>query len=114
MVAGGSTLYRIARFSAGFFFLVAGLCGCAAIAPQTDALRQTLPAGLPERIELGEVPFFPQKDYQCGPAALATTLANIGVKVTPEDLVSQYWRQGNSRGSGGAGLSSCATRQPAD
>ena len=98
MVAGGSTLYRIARFSAGFFFLVAGLCGCAAIAPQTDALRQTLPAGLPERIELSEVPFFPQKDYQCGPAALATTLANIGVKVTPEDLVAQVYlpaRQGS-------------------
>lgn len=98
MIAGRPTLYRIARFTAGFFFLVTVLGGCAVIAPQTDALRQTLPAGLPERIELGEVPFFPQKDYQCGPAALATTLANIGVKVTPEDLVSQVYlpaRQGS-------------------
>ena len=98
MIAGGSTFYRIARFTAGFFFLIAGLAGCAAIAPQTDALRQSLPAGLPERIELGDVPFYPQKDYQCGPAALATTLANIGVKVTPEDLVAQVYlpaRQGS-------------------
>lgn len=91
MIAGDSTLYRIARFTAGFFFLVAGLGGCAVVAPQTDALRQTLPAGLPERIELGEVPFFPQKDYHCGPAALATILANIGVKVTPDDLVGQVY-----------------------
>jgi tetratricopeptide (TPR) repeat protein len=37
------------------------------------------------------VPFFPQSDYQCGPAALATTLAAYGVKVTPDDLVSQVY-----------------------
>jgi tetratricopeptide (TPR) repeat protein len=37
------------------------------------------------------VPFFPQTEYQCGPAALATVLANAGVKVTPEDLVSQVY-----------------------
>lgn len=98
MIAGDSILYRIARFTAGFFFLIAGIVGCAVIAPQTDALRQTLPAGLPERIELSEVPFFPQKDYQCGPAALATVLANIGVKVTPDDLMGQVYlpaRQGS-------------------
>lgn len=44
------------------------------------------------------MPFFPQIDYQCGPAALATTLADLGVKVTPDDLVSQVYlpaRQGS-------------------
>ncbi len=91
MITGDSTLYKIARFVAGFFFLIASLTGCAVFSPQTDALRQALPAGLPERIELSKVPFFPQEDYQCGPAALATTLANIGVKVTPDDLVGQVY-----------------------
>jgi len=52
--------------------------------PQTAELRRALPQGLPERTELREVPFFPQEEFQCGPAALATVLAASGVKVTPE------------------------------
>lgn len=47
--------------------------------------------GLPPRIELTEVPFFPQQDYQCGPAALATMLAQRNIAVTPDDLVGQVY-----------------------
>jgi len=76
--------------------LLACLCalavsGCASLWPQTAQLREGLPQGLPERVELTAVPFFPQVEYQCGPAALATTLVNSGVKVTPDDLVSQVY-----------------------
>jgi hypothetical protein len=80
-----------ARLIAGVFFSAALLSGCAGLVPQTAALREALPAGLPERVELADVPFFPQTEYQCGPAALATALANYGLKVTPEDLVSQVY-----------------------
>ncbi len=59
--------------------------------PQTAALREGLPEGLPKAVELKEVPFFPQLEYQCGPAALATALASYGVKVTPDELVSQVY-----------------------
>jgi tetratricopeptide repeat protein/peptidase C39-like protein len=38
-------------------------------------------------VELDATPFFPQKDYQCGPAALATALGASGSTVTPESLV---------------------------
>lgn len=38
-------------------------------------------------VELTEVPFYPQEDYQCGPAALAEVLQWIGVPVKPQDLV---------------------------
>lgn len=92
------TLNRNARLMAGVFFLSAWLSGCALLVPQTAALHEAWPAGLPDRIELGEVPFFPQKDYQCGPAALATTLVHFKVKVTPEELVEQVYvpaRQGS-------------------
>lgn len=81
--------------------LVAALGGCAALeplVPQTVALRTGWPAGVPLTAELHDVPFFPQDDYQCGPAALATVLASSGVKVTPEPLVSQVYlpaRQGS-------------------
>jgi tetratricopeptide (TPR) repeat protein len=79
-----------ARLIAGVFLCV-GLAGCAAFFPQTAQLAGARPAGLPERVELVEVPFFPQKEYQCGPAALATALANFKVKVTPDELVDQVY-----------------------
>jgi len=40
------------------------------------------------------VPFFPQTDYQCGPAALATVLAHAGVAVTADDLVDEVYIAG--------------------
>ena len=87
-----------ARFIAGVFFC-ALLQACAGFAPQTAALLDGLPEGLPERVELAEVPFFAQSEYQCGPAALATLLVNSGVKTTPEALVPQAmadaFRSGN-------------------
>lgn len=82
-----------ARAAAGVFVFGCALLlsGCAGLWPQTAQLREALPQGLPERVELTEVPFFPQSDYQCGPAALATALASSGVKVTPDELVSQVY-----------------------
>jgi tetratricopeptide (TPR) repeat protein len=60
--------------------------------PQTKELAQGgLPPGLPEKVELTEVPFFPQLEYQCGPAALATVLVSAGVRTTPDALVPQVY-----------------------
>ena len=69
--------HRWARLAAGLFLcaLLAALAGCAQLVPQTMALRTGWPAGVPQHVELAHVPFFPQDDYQCGPAALATVLA---------------------------------------
>ena len=67
------------------------LSACAGLWPQTAELSAKRPEGLPGRVELAAVPFFPQLEYQCGPAALATVLAGSGVKVTPDDLVSQVY-----------------------
>ena len=66
-----------ARLVAGVFIFaaLAALSGCASFMPQTKELAKGLPAGLPEKIELTETPFFPQLEYQCGPAALATDTA---------------------------------------
>jgi len=44
-----------------------------------------------EAIELSDTPFFPQEEYQCGPAALATVLNAAGVVVAPADLVDQVY-----------------------
>ncbi len=84
---------RNARAIAGVFLclLVGFLSGCAGLAPQTVRLRDTLPPELHEHVELKQVPFFPQTEYQCGPAALATVLNTYGVKVTPEQLVPEVY-----------------------
>jgi tetratricopeptide (TPR) repeat protein len=80
-------------------FVSALLSGCASLFfPQAASLRDARPANLPAQVELKEVPFFPQAEYQCGPAALATVLTHGKVKVTPDDLVSQVYvpaRQGS-------------------
>ncbi|NIP71764.1 MAG: PA2778 family cysteine peptidase [Gammaproteobacteria bacterium] len=65
------------------------LCACATT-PQLDRLRAG-PISLPSRVELSDVPFFPQERYQCGPAALSTVLSWGGLGVRPEDLVSQVY-----------------------
>ena len=67
------------------------LAGCAGMVPQTIALRSAWPAGVDQSVELAEVPFFPQEDYQCGPAALATVLTHSGMAITPEQLVPQVY-----------------------
>lgn len=87
-----------ARLAAGACLMSALLGGCASMVPQTMALRDAWPAGVPWRVEHTTVPFFAQDDYQCGPAALATVLANTGESVTPEDLVKDVYlpaRQGS-------------------
>jgi hypothetical protein len=66
------------------------LAGCAA----SPALREGLPPSAPRSIELGATPFFPQEDYQCGPAALAALLVASGVEVTPDALAPQVFIPG--------------------
>lgn len=84
-----------ARCKAGVFIcalaLVLILPGCASLVPQTTALSEITPKALPEKVELKRVPFFPQEEYQCGPAALATVLDSYGESVTPEELASQVY-----------------------
>lgn len=71
-----------------FLLLTVGLAGCSAGSYQ----YQHLDSEAWTAIELSETPFFPQEEYQCGPAALATVLQVAGVAdVTPESLVAQVY-----------------------
>ncbi|MGK2914915.1 MAG: PA2778 family cysteine peptidase [Porticoccaceae bacterium] len=45
-----------------------------------------LPDGPARAVELSATPFFPQEEYQCGPAALATVLAAADASATPDEL----------------------------
>ncbi len=62
--------------------------GCGTV--QTDRIRATADAS-PQPVELTAVPFFPQEEYQCGPAALATVLNWAGASVSPAELVPEVY-----------------------
>lgn len=91
MILRRKPLSNNARVIAGVFFLCALLQGCVALVPQTAELRDRWPGDVPQRIELIDAPFFPQTEYQCGPAALATALAYFKVPVTADALVDQVY-----------------------
>ena len=69
------------------------LAGCAT-PPQLQALQKEWPDGLPARVLLSHVPFFPQDDDLCGPATLATVLQAEGRPVAPADLTPQVYLPG--------------------
>lgn len=64
------------------------ISGCAGL--QRGDWPQGL-AGIPAQREIASVPFFPQDEYQCGPAALAMVLAWSGLAIEPEDLTEKVY-----------------------
>lgn len=75
-----------------FVCILLVLGGCAT--PQVSSLRQHWPADIEASSEIKDVPFFPQEEYECGPAALAMVLQKAGVAVLPAQLVEQVYLPG--------------------
>lgn len=69
------------------------LAGCAA-----DPFRGLDPSVHGRSVELTSTPFFPQEEFQCGPAALAMILQAAGVDAQPDELVARVYTPGR-RGS---------------
>jgi tetratricopeptide (TPR) repeat protein len=69
---------------------LAALAACAT--PQLPQLGQA--GGLPARVEVAGVPFHPQTENDCGPAALAMVLGWSGVATAPEDVATQVLTPG--------------------
>jgi tetratricopeptide (TPR) repeat protein len=74
---------RARRLACAFIFSL-GLGACAT-SPQTRLLLDN-PPDLPALVELTEVPFFPQQQYHCGPAALAGIINYRGTAVIPDEI----------------------------
>ncbi len=89
---------KTARWLTGSFFLLAVLllAGCGGRL-QTGALLRD-PGKLQQRVEIKQVPFFPQEKYLCGPASLSTVLNYAGARVTPAELTPKVFLPGR-RGS---------------
>lgn len=86
----------LARRFSGALSVALLLAVAACATPQTVAVIDA-PGDLPSQAAVPEVPFFPQEDYYCGPAALATVLGWGGLPATPDELALQVYtpeRQG--------------------
>ena len=70
------------------FCIVCQLAGCAG---QDPVLRSVLPQAEDSGVELTDTVFFSQKDYQCGPAALATLIVHAGKEISPDQLVGKLF-----------------------
>lgn len=66
------------------------LSSCAST-PQSRQILAEPPASLPLAVELVDTPFYPQLEYQCGPAALATLLEFKGAKTSLEELSREIY-----------------------
>jgi tetratricopeptide (TPR) repeat protein len=74
----------------GVLFVALAMLLGACATPQSDRLLATASA-FPQPVELTAVPFFPQDEYQCGPASLAMLLNWSGEAVEPSALTPQVY-----------------------
>jgi ABC-type bacteriocin/lantibiotic exporter with double-glycine peptidase domain len=77
---------RIDRCLAICLFLVSG---CATIESQVPQAQSGLP---PNVLYVEQVPFYPQTQYQCGPASLAAVLNYWGQDSTPDVIAQAIYR----------------------
>ena len=90
----GRKTVQNARVIAGVLVCACALAlsGCASMWPADRGAAPRLPQGLPERIELREVPFFPQERVPVRPGRARDACSPPpAVKVTPEELVPQVY-----------------------
>jgi hypothetical protein len=86
--ASGRGKPRCARY---LLALTVVLLASACATPQTRALLQTPAAVAMPAVRLDQVPFYPQDDFQCGPAALATVLHYSGLPLPPAELTPSVY-----------------------
>ena len=83
-------LHGIVIFTMGAVLLILYLCflnGCSTGAKELHIARPS------QTVLIKDVPFFPQLDYQCGPASLAGVLNYYGDTVTPDEIAEAIYRQ---------------------
>lgn len=85
---------RVVTAVLGAVFLTA----CASAPLQHEALFDSN-SPYQHQIELEQTPFFPQEDFQCGPAALATVLQTSGVSDADPDVLAGQIYLPERRGS---------------
>lgn len=74
----------------GVALLILYLCFLNGCSPGAKKLYIARPS---QTVLIRDVPFFPQLDYQCGPASLAGVLNYYGDTVTPDEIAEAIYRE---------------------
>jgi len=85
-------LFECARFIAGIFLFVLFFTAC--VAPQSKQLQFERPKDLPTKAYIKDVPFYPQKQFHCGPSTLAMAMNFYGKELTPNELAKDVFTPG--------------------
>jgi tetratricopeptide (TPR) repeat protein len=72
------------------FCLVLFIIGCAS-SPEINQFIEANSDDLDKKYLIDSVAFYPQDQYQCGPAALAILLTHSNLSITPEELVDSVY-----------------------
>ncbi len=97
LILSGCATPQVSQLARDFPLPTSGTAGVAAVDGSSEATIQPKLA-LPIFASVPGVPFFPQDDFQCGPAALAMVAQHAGVRVLPDELTEQVYvpgRQGS-------------------
>ena len=70
-------------------FVISFLWGCAGPSPKLSPKTARMVEG---------VPFFPQEEFQCGPASLAGVLNYYGLRITPAEIAAEIFSR-SARGT---------------
>lgn len=68
-------------------------CGCASIT-DIDAVKEGIEADPEGGAYIEGVPFFPQEEYYCGPASLASVLGFYGLTIEQQDIADEVYLPG--------------------
>jgi ABC-type bacteriocin/lantibiotic exporter with double-glycine peptidase domain len=80
---------RLIRTAGWCCCLAAMLSGCITVEQQLGGTEQD-PS--PRALYIRQVPFYPQRQYECGPASLAAVMNFWGRRMTPEQIGEQIYR----------------------
>ncbi len=93
LILSGCATPQVSQLARDFPIATSGAAGVAAVEGSSEATIQPKLA-LPIVASVPGVPFFPQDDFQCGPAALAMVAQHAGIKVLPDELTAQVYVPG--------------------
>ena len=84
------------RDIAGIFLclITCSLILSACVAPQSKQLQLERPSDLPTKAYIKNVPFYPQKQFHCGPSTLAMAMNFYGKKLSPNELAKDVFTPG--------------------
>ena len=85
-------IVKRARHCLGAILLL-GFLGACSTPQQTLEIRQN-PPDITSQRELVNTPFFPQTEYHCGPAALATIVQYHNISAQPDDIARLVYTPG--------------------